>query len=78
VGSFDGSNLGNGGMAVSEPISTHGRPYSLSLTLPPPALLALTALRINSGATPISSTLLDKHFLHKHGASATYWQSNSS
>ncbi len=42
------------------------------------ATLALTALGINPGVTPISSALMDKHFLRKHGASATYGQADSS
>ena len=32
---FGGSNLGNGGFASTDDIPYHGRPYSLSLTLPP-------------------------------------------
>jgi 1,4-alpha-glucan branching enzyme len=37
---FGGSNLGNGGMASTEDVPSHGRPYSLSLTLPPLAVIA--------------------------------------
>jgi 1,4-alpha-glucan branching enzyme len=43
---FGGSNMGNGGMAVTEPTPFHGRPYSLSLTLPP---LAVIALKVRTG-----------------------------
>jgi 1,4-alpha-glucan branching enzyme len=32
---YGGSNLGNGGGAMAEPVPWHGRPYSLALTLPP-------------------------------------------
>jgi len=42
---FGGSNMGNGGMAVTEARSHHGRPYSLSLTLPPLAVVALKRRR---------------------------------
>lgn len=38
---YGGSNIGNGGTLIAEPISHHGRPYSLSLTLPPLAVLFL-------------------------------------
>ncbi|MCP5114483.1 MAG: 1,4-alpha-glucan branching protein GlgB, partial [bacterium] len=38
---FGGSNVGNGGMVSSEPVPFQGRPCSLSLTLPPLAVLAL-------------------------------------
>jgi 1,4-alpha-glucan branching enzyme len=38
---FGGSNLGNGGMAVTEAVPYHGRPSSLLLTLPPLAVVAL-------------------------------------
>jgi 1,4-alpha-glucan branching enzyme len=36
---FGGSNLGNGGRVASQPIKMHGRPHSLSLTLPPLAVV---------------------------------------
>jgi 1,4-alpha-glucan branching enzyme len=32
---YGGSNVGNAGAVLAEPIPTHGRPYSLQLTLPP-------------------------------------------
>ena len=32
---YGGSDVGNAGVVLAEPISTHGRPYSLRLTLPP-------------------------------------------
>ncbi len=38
------------------------------------AELALKALQLNSKAQPISSCLLDKHFLRKHGSDAYYGQ----
>jgi 1,4-alpha-glucan branching enzyme len=40
---YGGSNMGNGGGVQAEPIPAHGRPYSLSLTLPPLAALFLKA-----------------------------------
>jgi 1,4-alpha-glucan branching enzyme len=36
---FGGSNLGNGGRVASQPLNMHGRPWSLSLTLPPLAVV---------------------------------------
>ena len=38
------------------------------------AEMALKALQINPGASPISQALLDKHFLRKHGKGAYYGQ----
>jgi len=38
---YGGSNLGNGGGASAEHVTAHGRPYSLSLTLPPLGALFL-------------------------------------
>jgi 1,4-alpha-glucan branching enzyme len=38
---YGGSNLGNGGGAMAESKTMHGRPYSLSLTLPPLGVLFL-------------------------------------
>ena len=38
---YGGSNVGNGGGVQAEPIPWHGLPYSLSLTLPPLAVLFL-------------------------------------
>ncbi|MBM2846163.1 MAG: glgB [Bacteroidetes bacterium] len=38
---YGGSNLGNGGKVVSDPIPQHGRDHSLSLTLPPLGILFL-------------------------------------
>jgi len=38
---YGGSGLGNGGQAMAEPIPSHGQAQSLSLTLPPLALLVL-------------------------------------
>jgi L-ribulose-5-phosphate 4-epimerase len=38
------------------------------------ARLASETLRINPKTKPMQSTLLDKHFLRKHGAKATYGQ----
>ncbi len=37
---FGGSNMGNAGGAASEPVATHGRPHSISITLPPLAVVA--------------------------------------
>jgi 1,4-alpha-glucan branching enzyme len=37
---FGGSNLGNGGLVSSRPIPKHDRPYSISVTLPPLAVVA--------------------------------------
>jgi 1,4-alpha-glucan branching enzyme len=39
---FGGSNVGSGGLVSTEEIANHGRPYSVSLRLPP---LAVTVLR---------------------------------
>lgn len=39
--SYGGSNLGNGGMVESDEVEQHGRPHSLSLTLPPLSVLML-------------------------------------
>ncbi|MBI4874559.1 MAG: 1,4-alpha-glucan branching protein GlgB [Acidobacteria bacterium] len=36
---FGGSNLGNGGMVSSDDVEMHGRPQSISITLPPLAVL---------------------------------------
>jgi len=38
---YGGSNLGNGGWVVAEDIPSSGRPYSVSLTLPPLGMLIL-------------------------------------
>jgi L-ribulose-5-phosphate 4-epimerase len=38
------------------------------------ARLASETLRINPQITPMQPALLDKHFLRKHGANATYGQ----
>jgi 1,4-alpha-glucan branching enzyme len=37
---FGGSNMGNGGLVSTEPIPSHGRPFSVSVTLPPLAIVA--------------------------------------
>ncbi len=39
--SYGGSNLGNGGGVMAEPIASHGSPNSISLTLPPLSVLYL-------------------------------------
>jgi len=38
------------------------------------ARMALNSLALSPGLTPISRTLLDRHFLRKHGPKATYGQ----
>lgn len=38
------------------------------------AKMAVTSMRLNPSVQPISQTLLDKHFLRKHGAGAYYGQ----
>ncbi|MEI8393142.1 MAG: 1,4-alpha-glucan branching protein GlgB [Rhodospirillaceae bacterium] len=38
---YGGSNMGNDGGVEAEPISWHGRPYSLNLTLPPLSMIVL-------------------------------------
>ncbi len=38
---YGGSNMGNGGGVAADDISSHGRPHSLSLTLPPLATIIL-------------------------------------
>jgi len=40
---YGGSGLGNAGAVEAEPIPQHGRPFSLSITLPPLAALYFTA-----------------------------------
>jgi 1,4-alpha-glucan branching enzyme len=40
---YGGSGLGNAGSVVAEAIPQHGRPFSLSITLPPLAALYFTA-----------------------------------
>ncbi len=42
---FGGSNLGNGGSAKAEPISFHGRPASMSILLPPLAVVVFKPVR---------------------------------
>jgi len=42
-GDYGGSNMGNAGGVLAEEIPAHGRPYSISLTLPPLAALFLKA-----------------------------------
>ena len=37
---FGGSNIGNGGMVSSVPEEMHGRPHSISVTLPPLGVVA--------------------------------------
>jgi 1,4-alpha-glucan branching enzyme len=41
AGDYGGSGIGNSGMVEAEPVSCHGRPASLCLTLPPLATLLL-------------------------------------
>jgi ribulose-5-phosphate 4-epimerase/fuculose-1-phosphate aldolase len=36
--------------------------------------MAMNSLALSPGLGPISQTLLDKHFLRKHGPKATYGQ----
>ncbi|HVV50002.1 MAG TPA: 1,4-alpha-glucan branching protein GlgB [Polyangia bacterium] len=45
AGSFGGSNHGNVGAVEATPVPSHGRPFSLNLTLPPLAALFLKASR---------------------------------
>jgi 1,4-alpha-glucan branching enzyme len=45
---YGGSGVGNLGGVHSEPVAFHGRPYSLSLTLPP---LSMIVLKPDVGAT---------------------------
>jgi 1,4-alpha-glucan branching enzyme len=40
---FAGSNMGNGGWAVATRVSAHGRPASISITLPPLAVVVFKA-----------------------------------
>ena len=42
-GDYGGSNMGNAGGVQAQAIPTHGRPYSITLTLPPLAALFLKA-----------------------------------
>ena len=39
AGIYGGSNLGNAGGVMAEPVAHHGRPFSLKLTLPPLGIL---------------------------------------
>jgi 1,4-alpha-glucan branching enzyme len=38
---YGGSNTGNGGAISSDPVPSHGRSYSISVTLPPLGLIVL-------------------------------------
>lgn len=46
----------------------------IAVVLEEVAALALQALLINAGASPISDVLRDQHFYRKHGRTATYGQ----
>ncbi|MBF0623421.1 MAG: 1,4-alpha-glucan branching protein GlgB [Magnetococcales bacterium] len=46
---YQGSNMGNGGSVTAEEVPHHGRPYSISLTLPPLAALVLEPREIPDG-----------------------------
>jgi 1,4-alpha-glucan branching enzyme len=46
---YGGSGIGNSGAVLAEPLGSHGRPYSLSLHLPPLALVVLAPA--SSGAS---------------------------
>ena len=37
---FGGSNMGNGGLVSTQPVPSHGRPFSITVTLPPLAVVA--------------------------------------
>ncbi|RTL67353.1 MAG: 1,4-alpha-glucan branching protein GlgB [Hyphomicrobiales bacterium] len=41
---YGGSNVGNGGAVEAENVASHGHPFSLSLTLPPLAVVVFTPL----------------------------------
>jgi 1,4-alpha-glucan branching enzyme len=43
---FGGSNMGNSGAVWAEEISRHGRPASLSITLPPLAVVIFKLARL--------------------------------
>ncbi|WP_118181521.1 1,4-alpha-glucan branching protein GlgB [Paraburkholderia phosphatilytica] len=45
AGVYGGSNMGNGGLVVSEDVQSHGKPQSVSLVLPPLATIVLRADR---------------------------------
>ena len=47
---YGGANIGNGGGVMAEELGSHGRPCSLSLTLPPLATVFLE--RMATRATP--------------------------
>ncbi|HTS89869.1 MAG TPA: 1,4-alpha-glucan branching protein GlgB [Gemmatimonadales bacterium] len=51
---YGGSGQGNLGGVDSDPVSTHGRPWSLNLTLPPLAVVAFRSPRASAG--PAAST----------------------
>ncbi|MBF0157774.1 MAG: 1,4-alpha-glucan branching protein GlgB, partial [Magnetococcales bacterium] len=53
---YGGSNTGNGGEVTTEAIGAHGRPHSLSLTLPPLGALVLVSPIPPSASVPIDST----------------------
>ena len=42
---FGGGNVGNGGMVSTDSVAMHGRPQSISITLPPMAVVAFRARR---------------------------------
>jgi 1,4-alpha-glucan branching enzyme len=44
-GFFGGSNMGNGGRVIAEPIASHGREASAALVIPPLAVIALKPVR---------------------------------
>ncbi len=44
---FGGSNMGNGGGAASVPTPRHNRPHSISITLPPLAVIAFKLRRVS-------------------------------
>jgi 1,4-alpha-glucan branching enzyme len=49
---YGGSGQGNFGGLVTSPVPSHGRPYSLNLTLPPLSMLALQPQPAPGGSSP--------------------------
>ena len=65
---YGGSNMGNGPGVMAEDISSHGRPASIGLVLPPLAMVVLkaAAVRRSPCSLPSSERYGDRHEPQDH------------
>ena len=70
---FGGSNMGNGGSVIAEPIASHGRPASVRIVLPPLAMVVFKPARYPRARFRLKAALISPRWVRACGKFPIAW-----